>query len=138
MPEGYDARRTVADAPIRASSAATAPSATSSGSHVFPSCITSGIASPTYAVRSFSCAALHGSPGAAAAPFGFDDVAARAHKLAEKQYEAPKVQVPEWLGKITYDQWRDIRFRPDQALWHEKALPFRAQFFHPGLYYDHT
>ena len=68
------------------------------------------------------------SRGAAAAPFGFDDVAARAHKLAEKQYEAPKVQVPEWLGKITYDQWRDIRFRPDQALWHEKALPFRAQF----------
>ena len=78
------------------------------------------------------------SRGAAAAPFGFDDVAARARRLAEKQYEAPKVQVPEWLGKITYDQWRDIRFRPDQALWHEKALPFRAQFFHPGLYYDHT
>src|SRR5689334_16818571 len=40
--------------------------------------------------------------------FGFDDVAQRARHLADKPFEAPKVQVPEWLGKITYDQWRDI------------------------------
>ena len=77
--------------------------------------------------------------GGAAAPFGFDDVAGKAQHLAEKPFEASKVRVPEWLGKITYDQWRDIRFRPDQSLWRgDKALPFQAQFFHPGLYYDHT
>src|SRR5260221_8106006 len=75
---------------------------------------------------------------AAAAPFGFDDVAAKAHHLADKPFESPKVRVPEWLGKITYDQWRDIRFRSDQTLWRENGLPFQVQFFHPGLYYDRT
>jgi glucans biosynthesis protein len=73
-----------------------------------------------------------------AAAFGFEDVATKARHLAEKPFEAPKVRVPEWLGKITYDQWRDIRFRADQTLWREKALPFQVQFFHPGLYYDRT
>ena len=75
---------------------------------------------------------------AAAAPFGFDDVAAKAKHLSEKTFEAPKARVPEWLGKITYDQWRDIRFRADQTLWRDKGLPFQVQFFHPGLYYDRT
>ena len=42
------------------------------------------------------------------------------------------------VGSMTYDQWRDIRFRPDQALWRDENLPFQVQFFHPGLYYDHT
>ncbi|MBI3767954.1 MAG: glucan biosynthesis protein [Deltaproteobacteria bacterium] len=74
----------------------------------------------------------------AAATFGFEDVAAKAHHLAVKPFEVPKVRVPEWLGKITYDQWRDIRFRPNQALWREKTSPFQVQFFHPGLYYDRT
>lgn len=73
-----------------------------------------------------------------AAPFGFDDVATKARHVAEKPFEEPKVRVPEWLGKITYDQWRDIRFRQDQTLWRDKSLPFQVQFFHPGLYYDHT
>jgi periplasmic glucans biosynthesis protein len=50
------------------------------------------------------------------------------------------LRVPDWMliGSLTYDQWRDIRFRPDQALWRDKNLPFQVQFFHPGLYYDHT
>ena len=82
-------------------------------------------------------ASLHGAR-AAAAPFGFDDVAAKAKHLSEKTFEAPKARVPEWLGKITYDQRRDIRFRADQTLWRDKGLPFQVQFFHPGLYYDRT
>src|SRR4051812_8997039 len=61
-----------------------------------------------------------------AAPFGLDDVAAKAKHLAEKPFDAPKVRVPDWLGKITYDQWRDIRFRADQALWRDKSLPFQV------------
>ena len=70
--------------------------------------------------------------------FGLDDVAEKAKKLAAKQFQDPRGQVPDWLLKLTYDQWRDVRFRPDRALWRDKKLPFQVQFFHPGLYYDRT
>jgi glucans biosynthesis protein len=74
----------------------------------------------------------------ARAAFGLDDVAERAKKLAGATYNEPKGQVPDWLLKLSYDQWRDIRFRADEALWRAKKLPFQVQFFHPGLYYDRT
>jgi glucans biosynthesis protein len=74
----------------------------------------------------------------ARAAFGLDDVGERAKKLAASNYNEPKGQVPDWLLKLSYDQWRDIRFRRDEALWRAKKLPFQVQFFHPGLYYDRT
>ena len=70
--------------------------------------------------------------------FDLDDVAAQAEQLAREPFQDPKGQVPEWLLKIDYDQWRDIRFRPQRALWRDEHLPFQVQFFHPGLYYDRT
>lgn len=70
--------------------------------------------------------------------FGFDDVTARARALANESYRDPRGEVPAWLTQISYDQWRDIRFRPDRALWRDTKLPFQIQFFHPGLYYDRT
>lgn len=72
--------------------------------------------------------------------FDLDDVAAKASVLAQHPYEDSQKKVPDWMlvGALTYDQWRDIRFRPDQALWRDKNLPFQVQFFHPGLYYDRT
>ncbi len=81
-----------------------------------------------------------GLPWASRPALGFDldDVAARAEQLARQPYQADEGKVPDWLLKITYDQWRDIRFRPDHALWRERHLPFQVQFFHPGLYYDRT
>jgi glucans biosynthesis protein len=39
---------------------------------------------------------------------------------------------------MTYDQWRDIRFRPEQSLWRAEKLPFQVQLFHPGLYFDRS
>jgi glucans biosynthesis protein len=63
--------------------------------------------------------------------FDFDDVAAKAKDLAKEPFKAPP-QVPEWLAKINYDQWRDIRFRTDQTLWREPPGPFQVQLFHPA------
>jgi len=73
-----------------------------------------------------------------AAAFDLSDVSAKAQKLAEESFRDPKGQVPEWLTEITYDQWRDVRFRPENALWRDRHVPFQVQFFHPGLYYDRT
>ncbi|MEN9535894.1 MAG: hypothetical protein RIR37_1167, partial [Verrucomicrobiota bacterium] len=39
------------------------------------------------------------------------------------------------MNNLTYDQYRDIRFNPNQALWASDNLPFRAMFFHPGYLY---
>ncbi len=89
---------------------------------------------PAFAALLLAAAAAR----AAAVPpaFTLESVAAQAERLAKESFEEPKGQVPDWLLKINYDQWRDIRFRPEQALWRDRHLPFQVQFFHPGLYYN--
>ena len=77
-----------------------------------------------------------GALPARAARFGLDDVAERAGRLAESPFQEPKGRVPDWLLNITYDQWREIRFRPEHALWRDRGVPFQVQFFHPGFYYN--
>jgi glucans biosynthesis protein len=103
-----------------------------------PQLAASGIGWPaTVAALVLVTGVLPGSP-AIAATFNFDDVTTRAQQLAKDSFKDPRGEVPTWLTQITYDQWRDIRFRPERALWKDKRLPFQVQFFHPGLYYDRT
>ena len=71
-----------------------------------------------------------------AGAFGFAEVVARAEELSRTPFRDPRGQVPDWLTEISYDGWRDIRFRPQVALWRGTRTPFEAQFFHPGLFYD--
>ena len=73
------------------------------------------------------------TPGSA---FDLDEVATRARSLARQPWEDPAGKVPEWLLEIDYDRWRDIRFRPERALWKEADSRFTVQMFHPGLFYD--
>ncbi len=64
---------------------------------------------------------------------GFGSIQSRARDLANKPYVAPNHNsLPAWMNELTYDQYRDIRFNPSQALWAAEKLPFRAMFFHPG------
>ncbi|HZP41696.1 MAG TPA: glucan biosynthesis protein [Candidatus Binatia bacterium] len=85
------------------------------------------------------CATLSVAPAAARA-FGLDDVARTAAAIAREPWRDRQTVVPSWMlvGSMTYDQWRDIRFRPDQALWRAEGLPFQVQLFHPGLYFDRS
>jgi glucans biosynthesis protein len=76
-------------------------------------------------------------PGLARA-FGFDDVAARAKELGALPYAAPPQQLPAELRNLDYDAYRDIRFRPDHALWRAEKLPFELMFFHPGRGFQET
>jgi glucans biosynthesis protein len=70
------------------------------------------------------------------AAFGFDDVARRAADLAAGAYRAPTVTLPKALQELGYDQYRDIRFIPEKAIWRGTNLPFELQMFHPGRNYD--
>ena len=94
--------------------------------------------------RPFSSVALHALLACAALALAsmpacaalFDDVGARARQLAEKPYVAEAKAVaasPAASDALTYDQYRDIRFRPDHSLWRDQKLPFEVQFFHPGF-----
>lgn len=83
------------------------------------------------AVASFAFALMQGGSVMA---FDFDDVATRAQAQAQKPYRAESRKPPEELQKLTYDQYRDIRFRPDHALWRKDNLPFELMFFHLGKF----
>lgn len=75
--------------------------------------------------------ALH-APLAHAQGFDFDDVDNLARALAAKPYQRAAPPLPKVLKDLTYDQARDIRFNPAQALWRAEKLPFELQFFHLG------
>ena len=66
--------------------------------------------------------------------FDFDDVAERAQALAQQPYRSVIAKPPAELQALNYDQYRDIRFRPDHALWHEDNVPFELMFFHLGKF----
>src|SRR3954466_10599127 len=68
-------------------------------------------------------------------PFEAASVRAWARDLAQKPYKPPDNKLPDALKDLTYDRYRMIRFKPDQALWRSEGLPFQLQFFHRGFYY---
>jgi periplasmic glucans biosynthesis protein len=64
--------------------------------------------------------------------FGYEDVASRARDLAAAAYKPSAAQLPPELRDLGYDAYRDIRFRPERALWRNEKLPFELMFFMPG------
>ncbi len=88
-----------------------------------------------------AAAAALTTPAAAADPlqptgaFDGQTVRAQARALAAAAYKAPDDKLPDSLAKLTYDEYRQIRFDAGQALWHGANLPFEAQFFLRGFLY---
>ena len=60
----------------------------------------------------------------------FDYVRQQAEARAAAPYQEPDRELPKRLAELNYDQIRDIRFKPDQALWRSEALPFHLHLFH--------
>ena len=71
-------------------------------------------------------------------PFDFEVLQYRAKSLAARPYAQRSSRVPESLRKLSYDQYRDIRFNPDSSWWRRDQLPFQLQFFHPGFLFNKT
>ncbi|HEU0203705.1 MAG TPA: glucan biosynthesis protein G [Burkholderiaceae bacterium] len=71
--------------------------------------------------------------------FSFETVAARAQALAQGPYLPPSSSLPPALlrPQLTYEQHRDIRFRPERAQWRSDRLPFELMFFHPGWLFEY-
>jgi glucans biosynthesis protein len=65
-----------------------------------------------------------------------DYVAKKAELRAHKPFRSPRLDLPDFLSKLTYDDYRQIQFRDDKALWKAEGLPFRVEFFHLGYLYQ--
>ena len=77
----------------------------------------------------FVIAQTFGAASAALA-FGFDEVAAEARALALQPWRDAPPSRHRALLDLSYDDYRDIRFRPERALWQDR--PFELMFFHAG------
>lgn len=62
----------------------------------------------------------------------FHRVKVRAAALAARPYEQRAPDLPPFLADLNYDQYRDVRFHPQQGLWVKDRLPFQVQFFSRG------
>jgi periplasmic glucans biosynthesis protein len=71
------------------------------------------------------------APPAEPGPFTFAKVQELARQRAAREFRPPPTNLPAALANLTYDQYRDIRFRSTSALWRDKSL-FEVQFFHRG------
>ncbi len=64
--------------------------------------------------------------------FGFNDVVARAQRLAANPFDANVPQLPQVFEGMDWDKWRQIRFRPEKALLRGGSSRFSLQAFHLG------
>lgn len=79
-------------------------------------------------------AALAAAPGPAAAGAvrAADTVRRRARALARRPYVPPARPLPPELASLDYDGYRQLRFRPETAVWRDLGLPFQLQMFPRG------
>jgi glucans biosynthesis protein len=87
-------------------------------------------ATPTATPSQHSDTAERATP-AAVSFGGFAAVRQLAQQRASRDYRPMPDTLPATLADLSYDQYRDIRFRAASALWHGQSL-FEVQFFHRG------
>jgi glucans biosynthesis protein len=68
--------------------------------------------------------------------FGYEDVVRQARELAARPFDASAPDIPETLKALTYDSYREIRFRRDKALWQDSGSDYRLHLFHLGFLHD--
>ena len=67
--------------------------------------------------------------------FTFASVQRLAQERAARPYHIRSTPLPRALATLSYDQYRQIAFRPAAALWHGQSM-FEVQFFHRGFNFD--
>jgi glucans biosynthesis protein len=68
--------------------------------------------------------------------FGYEDVVRQARDLASRPFDASAATIPDSLKALTYDSYREIRFRRDKALWQDTGSDYRLHLFHLGFLHD--
>ncbi len=68
--------------------------------------------------------------------FNSETVKTAAKALSEAEFSRPTIELPEPFKSLGYDQYRDIRFRGERAIWRGQKLDFEVQPFPMGWLYD--
>lgn len=68
-------------------------------------------------------------------PFDYAWLKGQARALANAPFRPARDDIPDVLKNLDWDQYQDIRYRADHALWTQDRLRFRVKLFHLGLFY---
>lgn len=104
---------------------------------LLPLCAALSIAA--FATVASAIAAPEAAPAAPAAEqgvpveFTFAAVERRARDLAAAPYQPDQPALPPYFANLDYDQYRDIRFRRDHALWRPEGSPYQVELFQRGF-----
>ena len=91
---------------------------------------------PRRRFAALACAAALALTVAPAHAWSLEDVATLAGQRAKTPFKEASHAVPAELATMEYDDYRDIRFKPDSTLWRADKLPYEANFFHVGRHGD--
>lgn len=69
-------------------------------------------------------------------PFSQDALQGIAKGLAKTEFSKPSIELPDPFNKLSYDQYRDIRFKTDKAIWRPDRLDFELQLLPMGWLYS--
>jgi periplasmic glucans biosynthesis protein len=69
-------------------------------------------------------------------PFDRELLLARAAEIASRPHAAPPRPEGESRTRLTYDQYRSIRFDPAAAIWRSENRNFAVDLLYPGFIYD--
>lgn len=67
-------------------------------------------------------------------PFDYEVLVEKARQRAAEPFEDTRTVTDDRWASMDFDQYRKIRFRPENAIWRDERL-FSLQFFHPGFLY---
>lgn len=80
-------------------------------------------------------ASSRAAPASIGGTTDFGTVMDEAETLSRTPYEPHRIEFPETLADLDYDQYRTIRFREESALWRGEDRGFTIDLFHPGFFF---
>lgn len=80
--------------------------------------------------------AFAGDAGTEGEPFTPDLVQKYAEELSQKEFKRPAIEADEVFNALNAEQYRDIRFRPEQALWQSERLGAEVHLLPRGWIYE--
>ncbi len=72
----------------------------------------------------------------AATAFNPSLVQSIAQQLSTSEFASPSLTLPDSFKQLSYDQFRDVRFRTDQAIWRGEKIDFELQLLPMGWLYN--